>query len=168
MKQHKFIVSNSGFLKEIVHNKIEIDFIWTQKIRDAKIFTTKTAKDTIDKYQLNCWIWNPYEEEYETSYKVIRRSNFIDYMTYETINVLDWFVEKVKIINSDINYLTNKNNNEKYYDFDTATNIANNKNAEILIEIMNKINYSKLDRNIINIIQSYGRGKRRINKNETF
>lgn len=143
MAQNKYIVSSNGFLKSFSYadnNKKPQDIIisWTPKLREALTFTTKQANNIINKYNLFCFVWNPYEEEHLTEYKVVRRSSFTDFSDSSEHSVLEWLVIKNYSPKTDIKFLTS--NSEELYDLETATRIANEKNELILQEITNIIN----------------------------
>ena len=144
MAQNKYIVSNLGFLKEIQlrerHDKERdsFDIIWTSKLREARKFTKNQANGIIKKHNLNCFVWNPYEEEHTKDYKVVRRSSFYDFGNDSNHNVLEWLVVKNFLPKTDIRFLTN--GSEELYDFDTATRIAKEKNELILQEITKILN----------------------------
>lgn len=150
MSQNKYIVSNFGFLKEIQLKKDQnrnnynesnyFDIIWTQKLREAKSFTKKQAESIIKKYNLNCFVWNPFEEERTKEYKVVRRSMYHSIADESEHNVLEWMAVKNDIPKTDIRFLTTlsrlgTSGSEELYDFETATKIANEKNQLILQEI---------------------------------
>lgn len=144
MAQNKYIVSNFGFLKEIQlserHDKErdQFDIIWTSKLREARKFTKNQANGIIKKHNLNCFVWNPYEEEQVKEYKVVRRSSFRNFLDDNSYNVLEWLVEKNFSPKTDIRFLTK--GSEELYDFETATRIAREKNELILQEITNILN----------------------------
>ncbi|MCK9417286.1 hypothetical protein M0Q97_11620 [Candidatus Dojkabacteria bacterium] len=144
MSQNKYIVSNDGFLKEIQLKEKRskerdlFDIIWTSKLREAQKFTTNQANLVIKKHNLNCFVWNPYEEEHVKEYEVVRRSSFHNFFDDSNHNVLEWLVVKNFSPKTDIRFLTN--GLEELYDFDTATRIAKEKNELILLEISNILN----------------------------
>ena len=152
MSQNKYIVGCEGFLKEIQENKqfhtddigrvyqtqTNAIILWTPKLREAQNFTAKQANLVIKKHKLNCFIWNPYEEEYVKEYKVVRRSSFHNFFDESDHNVLEWLVVKNDLPKTDIRFLTN--GSDKLYDFDTATRIAQEKNELILQEISKILN----------------------------
>jgi hypothetical protein len=146
MSQNKYIVSNLGFLKEIQLSEKRdkerdlFDIIWTSKLRDAQKFTKNQANLVIKKHNLNCFVWNPYEEEHtkEKDYKVVRRSSFYNILDDSSYNVLEWLVVKNFSHKTDIGFLTK--GSEELYDFVTATRIAREKNELILQEITNVLN----------------------------
>jgi hypothetical protein len=148
MSQNKYIIGGDGFLKEIqqqyytndigrVYQK-DYNIIWTSKLREAQTYTTKQANLVIKKHNLNCFIWNPYEEEHTKDYKVVRRSSFYNFGNDSNHNVLEWLVVKNFLPKTDIRFLTN--GSEELYDFDTATRIAKEKNELILQEITKILN----------------------------
>lgn len=146
MSSCKYIVGNEGFLKNVKYNKSEVTITWTTKLIEAKCYSGKSAINIIEKYNLNCWIWNPYEEKsIPNKYKVIQR-NYFDCEDDTTHNVLEWIVVKEHIIESDVNYLINKKIKPvECYDYDEAIKIAKEKNIEMLKELSKKIGGNYLE-----------------------
>jgi hypothetical protein len=141
-----YIVTSEGFLKDSFFDKEKLSkcFIYTNKIREAKIFKcNKSAKDYIEKNNLNAFIWNLKEQEpIKDKYRIRRRSSYINCNTFErTHDVLEYCIERiVNEHNSDLTYLKNNLKIDEYYNFEQAVEICKEKNLKMLAELKYKIN----------------------------
>ncbi len=69
----KYICTSKGFVKDAViktemlrsdvPKHLKFDILYTNKIREAKLFTTKQAGCFLEKYKIDGFIYSPYEEE---------------------------------------------------------------------------------------------------------
>jgi len=143
---NNFIISGNGFLKSICFDKQinENLFEWTQQIRYAKRYKTfKHAKNTITKFKLDAFVWNPYKEEpIIGKWEIKQRQNFKSFIDDDIHNVLEWRPKRVVMENkTDVEYLvTNGINNKTYYDtYEEAVEACQIKNLEMLNELQTKM-----------------------------
>lgn len=140
---NNFIIGGKGFLKSISFNRDENQFVmeWTQFIREAQKFKTKSALDIINKYNIDAFVWNPYKEEplKEKWFVSQRRDYFMgDYDEWKPNRVVG---EK----KTDVQFLTSKGiDNKIYYDsYEDALEVCQIKNLEIINELQEKMNKMK-------------------------
>jgi len=150
---NNFIVSGNGFLESTTFNKQlnKIEVKWTPLLRNAQKFKTKSAKEIIEKNNLEAFIWNPYlEEPIKNKWMVIKRTDHYDFFNDEKHISLEYKPLKVVGENkTDLKFLTNNNVNQKiYYDsYEEALIICEEKNNEIIRELESKILNMKINNN---------------------
>ncbi len=139
---NNYIVTSKGFLKGWDKNeKNERIILYTDLIREALSFKTKTAKEVIETNNLEAFIWNPFKEEPITNkWQVVQRQSYEDFLNEETHKVLEWRVIKVRMENkTDAKFLNNRNPSDEYHSYEEAVEICNIKNLEMLKELEIKI-----------------------------
>jgi hypothetical protein len=138
-----FVISSNGFVVKCIYNprknKTEIEY--TKSLQNARIFkSTIKANEYIKKHNLFAFVWSPKNEEpIRDKYKIIYgNKKYIDFFNNNNEpNV--WFIEKVKMESkSDLKFLNSSLPNDlEYYDFDAATKICNERNIELIKQIVN-------------------------------
>lgn len=145
-----FAVTSNGFLKDVittvVDKNVSKEYIWTDKIREAKIFTSRAkVLNFLESNNLQGFVYNPYEQEpIRDKYMVIKRNN----NHYEdTHKIHEWIVVKAVMLHrSDARYLNGMDNMSNFYDLEEAQRIANERNNEMLLELTEKIKSPRIER----------------------
>jgi len=146
---NNFIVSGKGFLKSTDFNvdTKQVDVVWTDLLRDAQKFNTKTAVAIIEKNKLEAFVWNPYKEEpIRGKWEVVQRQKHYDFFNDEDHKALEWKAVRVTMEKkTDVNFLLTKGVEKKgYYNSEEeAIEIAQERNQAIIAELeckMQKLN----------------------------
>lgn len=142
---NNFVVSGKGFLKSSEFNvdskKVEIE--WTQILREAQRFNSKTAASIIAKNGLEAFVWNPYKEEpIRGKWEVTQRRDHYNFIHDEHHKSLEWRPGRVVMEKkTDVNFLTSKGVEKKnYYDsYEEALVVCQERNQEIIDELKSKM-----------------------------
>ncbi len=146
MSQNSYIVSGGGFLKEIFFDMDNKVFVpkWTNRVREAKAYSYKSACVLIKKHNLNAFVWNPFAEEpVRNKWRVVRRRDYGCFVDGKTHEALEWKAERVVMNNkTDAKFLISRNSTpETLYDsLEEATVVANEKNEVMIKELQEKMN----------------------------
>jgi hypothetical protein len=130
MAANSFIASGKGFFKSSTFDPTTKTTIsnWTNKLREAKRFTSSSAEKFIQNASEPMFVFRPWEEELQIDkkYKVVERSNGWD-------KPKSWVVEPHYTPSNDLEFLKSKGQApENVYSFEEATEIAKSKNQEII------------------------------------
>ena len=142
---NNFIVSGKGFLKSTEFNKdtLKVDIVWTNLLREAQKFNTKTAVAIIEKNKLEAFVWNPYKEEpIRGKWEVVQRQKHYDFFNDEDHKALEWKAVRVTMEKkTDVNFLLTKGVEKKgYYNSEEeAVEIAQERNQAIITELKEKM-----------------------------
>ena len=145
-KENKYIISGEGFYVGITYtDNVRADIVlaktilWSKLISNAKPLTNKQAENVIKTNNLIAFVWSPFKEDpIRNKWMVVRRSEYTDWNSDETHNVLEWMVKKVIMeSNSDIKFLNGTNPTE-YYSHEEAIAIAHERNQIIIEELILK------------------------------
>lgn len=142
---NNFIVSGKGFLKSTTFNidYKKIDIEWTNLLREAQKFNTKTAVELIKKNNLEAFVWNPYKEEpIKGKWEVTQRKDYYNFIDDEQHKSLEWKPKRVIMEKkTDVNFLLLKGaEHSVYYDsYEEALEICQEKNRQIIIELEDKM-----------------------------
>jgi hypothetical protein len=137
---NNYIVTNFGFIKNILFNKesLTTEIEYTDKLRYAKPFNSKTAKELMVKHDIIGFMYNPYAEEpVRNMYEVKRKYN----NSFEEKNgIQEWVVVRAIMINeSDANFLqSRKLKSRDLMTFEQATAKAIELNT-VMLEELNEI-----------------------------
>lgn len=146
MSQNNYIVSGEGFLKDIAFDMDNKVFIpeWTNKVREAKAYSYKSACVLIKKHNLSAFVWNPFAEEpIRNKWRVVRRRDYRSFAVDKTHETLEWKPEKVMMQSkTDVKFLNSRDSTpETLYDsLEEATVVANEKNEVMMKELQEKMN----------------------------
>jgi len=142
---NSFIVSGKGFYKSITFNidTKENDIEWTDLLREAKRFNTKSANSIIAINNIDAFVWNPYKEEpIIGKWTAVKRTGLYDFIHNENHKTHEWKPERaVMEKKTDVNYLTTMDAVKKtYYDsYEEALAVCQEKNIEMINELQEKI-----------------------------
>lgn len=142
---NNFIVSGKGFLKSTEFNvdTKKVDIVWTNLLREAQRFNTKTAMAIIQKNDFEAFVWNPYKEEpVRGKWEVVQRQKHYDFFNDNNHKALEWKPIRVTMENkTDVNFLLTKGVEKKdYYNSEEeAIEIAQERNQEIILELQEKM-----------------------------
>jgi len=148
MKAKNYICTAEGFVKDVsVSGKGTQLYVtevhYTDKLREAMPFGTKTAETFMERHNIKGFIWKPFAEEpVRNSYTVRKRSNcFFE----DDKDAIGWIPEKLTMTSdSDIGFLmSSKLKSEEAMTFEEAKAEALRLNTEILSELMGKIDNLK-------------------------
>jgi hypothetical protein len=142
-----YIISQFGFLKEIVFDKESNTRIpmWEQRICDVTPLKSKKSinriKTILDGLNIQSFVWNPMKEyKLENKWEVVMRSDLYDFYNDENHKVLEWIAVRRYNQDNDLNRLSGKINIDELYSEEVAKEIAKAKNIEMLEELSKKIN----------------------------
>jgi len=143
---NSYIASGKGFLKNVSFDRDNKEHIfeWTPTLRDAQGYNSKSARNLIDKHELDAFIWQPYAQEpVRNKWRVVRRSNHYDFFNGEDHEVLEWKAQKVTMESkSDARFIMAKGNDSRetlYDSLEEAEAVALEKNEAILEELREKM-----------------------------
>lgn len=144
-----FAVTSKGFFKEvkvtILERSATFELIWTNKLREAKQFTSRgNVAKFLKKYNLDGFAYNPKEEEViREMYRVIKRRDH-SFLNDSKHEICEWVIEKaIMVNNSDVSFLNGKDNNADLYSKEHAMEICIERNTIMLKELIGKIDQLK-------------------------
>lgn len=140
-----FAITALGILKEkkitIVENRPVVEYLWTNKLREGKIFSSRTkALDWLKINGFDGFAYNPKEQEnIKDRYIVVKRRNPYSFED-ESITVNEWVVEKAIMLNaSDLYFLMGRDDSAKSYELEEAKAICRERNLAMLKDLTEKI-----------------------------
>lgn len=137
----KFIATAKGFIKEALSyydkdsNQIKQTIVYTKSLREAKQFKTKSANNCISKFNLQGFIYSPFEQETAGDYCYEVKPN--PYFDASDIDKIAFAPQKVWNRQfSDLEFLKgDKPPKDKYYTYDQAVALAKEKNLELIKQL---------------------------------
>lgn len=143
MSAKNYIATAKGFVKSIRFNGklLETEIIYVNKIRFAKVFSTKTANIVMNKHNIEGFIYKPYEQEVVRDMFVVKKRRTYGFDNDKENNVEEWMVEKAFMCKeSDIAFLTSKSiAAQDVMIFEKAKTQAIELNLEMLDELNSKL-----------------------------
>lgn len=146
MKQQSFILGPEGFHQKSVFNSDlrKIEHFWVPNLSEAGVYTSKQARNLIEKHNLSAFIWQPLKEKEscKDNWKVCRRSEYVNFFDDNEHECFEWMAVKVRHDHtSDFNYLGNLNYGKKidYYSFEDAMSIVKERNQLMLNDLKEKM-----------------------------
>jgi hypothetical protein len=144
---NSYVVSANGFYAGYVmddeHKKI---IQWATRIRDARPLNNKNARQLIDKFNLDAWVWNPFAEEpIKDKYEVVQRTYSSWYNNGEKEPaVLEWIARKVVMQSkTDARFLYDRDKKYDHYSMEEAEKIALEKNMAMYNELSEKLKHAQ-------------------------
>lgn len=147
---NNYIITGFGFIRELYteynseSNELELIVEYTNKIRYAKVYKTKRAKQLLEKHDIVGFVYNPYEEEpIRDMYSVKKRKCYIN----DDENLVDEFYIKreVMINETDVKFLQNKKFEvDGLLTHEEAVQKVYELNQKMLTELTSKINKQKI------------------------
>lgn len=139
-----YICTAEGFMKSAGFSQEEQDFviIYTEKVREAQAFNTKTAMKFMENHGIKGFVWKPHEQEaVRNMYVVRKRSNFGKYIKNTDNDMLEWIVDKIVMVHdSDVSFLmSNKINADIVMTFEEAKTKALELNMELIRDLSDKV-----------------------------
>lgn len=141
---NNYICTSFGFIKSITfNNEIKTHAVeYTNKLRDAHTYTSKSAKKVMQKYDIIGWIYNPYAEEHvsEDKYEVKQNKSY-GYAHRDKVEVNEWHAVKVWNYNdSDARFLNERKlKTPEYMSFEEAQEKAIELNFKMLNKLQNEL-----------------------------
>ena len=110
---NNYIVTNFGFVKCVTFNKETFTHTveYTDKLRCAQAYTSKSARGVMEKHDLIGFIYNPYAQEaVRDMYEVKKKSRYGFMDEEEKAEMIDeWQVVKAFMVNeTDANFLQSR------------------------------------------------------------
>lgn len=137
-----YICTAKGFVKgteKTDPNSYEMEVVFTDKVREAKAFNTKSANKFMERHCLLGFVWKPYAQEVIRDMYVVRKRT--NYHFEDDEDALGWVVEKAFMAHeSDINFLTSKSlKAQDMMTFEEAKTKALELNMAMMDELKEKI-----------------------------
>lgn len=147
MKAKNYICTAKGFVVEMRHDENGSELVTTTRVREATVFSTKTAKAFLERNNIEGFVWKPFEQEaVRDMYEVKKVSKYdFQYDDEERDAIEEWQPVKLKMTSdTDIGYLmSGKLKSEEAMTFEEAKAEAMKRNTEMLAELMEKIDKLK-------------------------
>jgi len=146
MKAKNYIATGKGFVKgtEFDPDTLKTSISYTDKVREAKEFSTKVAEKFIANHGIDGFVWKPFEENAIRNMFTVKKLR-IAWKEEKGEKIEEW--QPVKLMmssDSDIAFLRNgKNVSEEAMTFEEAKAEALRLNIEMLGELMEKIDNLK-------------------------
>jgi len=144
MKAKNYIATARGFVVEMRHDENGGELITTTRLREATTFSTKTAKAFMERNDIEGFVWKPFEEEAIRDMYTVKKSSKYDFEyreeeKHDTIE--EWQPVKLMMTSdTDASFLLRgKRIRDDVMTFEEAKAEALKRNAEMLAELMEKI-----------------------------
>lgn len=137
----KFIATARGFIKEAFlyydkeSNEMKETIVYTSSLREAKQFKKKSANNCLQKFNLQGFIYSPFEQEtigehcYDVKPDPYYNASYIDKMAYAPRKVWNRQFSDLEFLKGD------KHPKDKYYTYEEAVALAKEKNLELIKQL---------------------------------
>ena len=121
---------------------LEIEVLYTEKVRDAQAFNTKAALKFMEIRNIEGFVWKPYEQDVVRNMYEVKKRHRYNFEDYEEQEVDEWMpVKAIMRSHSDIAFLSHKEVDLKgLMTFEEAKAEALRRNIEMVGELNEKIN----------------------------
>jgi len=151
MKAKNYICTAKGFVKGTsLHEPTKTTLVeYTEKLREAKQFSTKSGLQFLERHGIEGWVWTPYAQDPVRDKYVVKRVRKYGF-EYDSEDerrdeIEEWQpVRMFMAHDSDVSFLTSKKlQSDEGMGFEEAKAEALRRNTEMLQELMNKMDNLK-------------------------
>lgn len=140
---NNYICTSFGFVKSITFNyeTQTYNIEYTDRLRHARAYNSKSAKKLMEKHDIVGWIYNPYAEEHvgEDKYEVKQNKSY-GYIHKDKVEVNEWHVVKPWLCSeSDAIFLNKRIKTPEYMSLEEAQAKAIELNFKMLNKLQNEL-----------------------------
>jgi len=147
MSSKTFISTSRGFIKSIektyTDGEIKVNFKYTNKLMYAQQYTGKQAIKVLERFNIDGFIYKPFEETNIKGYILVGNITFDEYFHGTNKDYKGFTFKKDSIQVSDQKFLQNNceinPNKEWFYESEIAKEHANRLNKQIIKNLKNTI-----------------------------